>query len=258
MHNYVRYKILGVPVDELDMDGIIGTIEMSINKGDRRKTILAMNPEKVMFLRKHEDLLRFFCSATWIVPDGIGVVLAVQVLYGIKIGRLAGADIMERLCSLASSNQYRVFFYGAKEEVSREAVGILERRYPQMQIVGRRNGYAHRKDREKLIVEINRAKPHILFVALGSPAQENWLMQNLDLLDMNVCQCIGGTMDTIAGAVRRAPAIWRQAGLEWLYRLLKQPGRISRQKIYPVFALKVLANKLGLRIHSKINPTNEI
>jgi N-acetylglucosaminyldiphosphoundecaprenol N-acetyl-beta-D-mannosaminyltransferase len=99
-----------------------------------------------------------------------------------------------------------------------------------------------------LVDRINESKADILFLALGSPRQEKWFAKHKDSLTyVRVCQGIGGTLDTIGGTVKRAPAAWCNLGLEWLYRLLSEPSRIKRQKVLPIFALKVILARMGGR-----------
>jgi N-acetylglucosaminyldiphosphoundecaprenol N-acetyl-beta-D-mannosaminyltransferase len=138
---------------------------------------------------------------------------------------------MQAICAIAPERGYRIFVYGASEEVSADAVQKLRVRYPGINIVGRANGYVKEVDMPALVQRINALRPDILFVALGSPRQEEWLHRWLPELKVKVCQGIGGTLDTIVGRVKRAPAAWQRLGLEWLYRLVRQPSRIVRQAV---------------------------
>lgn len=224
-----RVHILGTPVDCVTMDGALQFVKDRIRRGGEPVFIVAANPEKVYALRGNPSLRRFFGHAAIVVPDGIGIVLAVRLLYQERIQRLAGADLMERICAEAAKEGYGIFVFGGSEEVNRRAVEVLDHRYPGVRIVGRNNGYVKPEQMDALIERIDAAGTDVLFVGLGSPHQENWLEANLPRLEVRVCQCIGGTLDTIAGTVKRAPKRLRSLGLEWLYRLLKQPTRAKRQ-----------------------------
>jgi N-acetylglucosaminyldiphosphoundecaprenol N-acetyl-beta-D-mannosaminyltransferase len=203
------------------------------------------NPEKVFAIRANPSLRPFFTTAGMVIPDGIGVVLALRVLYGMRLRRLPGADLMQEICAIAPSKGYRIFVFGSSEQVNREAIEILRMRHPGICIVGGQHGYISASDVDRLTDKLNMLAPDILFVALGSPGQERWIQQNLPRLNVKVVQGIGGTLDTITGRVRRAPR-WMQAiGLEWLYRLLKQPSRFYRQLNLVRFAGEILRAKLS-------------
>ena len=238
-----RIEVLGVPLDLVDMAGALTAAENLINGAGNSGCVLAVNPEKVIALRQDVWLLNFFRQAALLIPDGIGAVWAARTLSGSTVGRVPGADLMQNLCSLAAEKGYKVFFYGAKEEVSAGAVEILKRRYPGLVVVGRKNGYVPGDEMDNLVAEINDSGAQILFIALGSPRQEKWVAQYGDRLQVKVIQGIGGTLDTITGHVKRAPLVWQKLNLEWFYRLLKEPKRIRRQIQLPIFSFMVLKQK---------------
>lgn len=225
----VRFGILGLPVDAIGMKQALAEVDRQIRTADYPSYIMAGNPEKVYAVRGSSFLRDFFLNAALVVPDGIGVVIAMRWLYGQKIERVAGADLMQAICAAAPERGYRIFIYGAAEEVNSSAVHELQRRYPGIQIVGRANGYVKEADMPALIEQINNSHADILFVGLGTPRQEEWLNRWLPDLKVQICQCIGGTLDTVAGRVKRAPQRWQRLGLEWLYRLLHEPSRAGRQ-----------------------------
>jgi N-acetylglucosaminyldiphosphoundecaprenol N-acetyl-beta-D-mannosaminyltransferase len=120
----------------------------------------------------------------------------------------------------------------------------LRKRYPGIQIVGRENGFVAKEDMPKLVEKINASQAQILFVAMGSPRQERWLADwSGQLKTVKISQGIGGTLDTIVGKVKRAPLAWQKCGLEWLYRLLKQPSRAGRQVNLLIFMWEVFIAK---------------
>lgn len=238
-----RIRILGVPVDVVDMSGAIAFVDMRIKTKQAPGYIVAINPEKVMVIRKDAFLQGFVEKASLLITDGIGVLIAGRFLLRKKMVRVTGVDLMEKLCELAEQKKYSIFLYGAKEEVNKEASEVLQCRFPDLRIAGRCNGYVDDTSMQELIKKINSVKPDILFVALGSPRQEKWIRTYLDGLDVGVCQGIGGTLDAITGHVKRAPRFFQNAGLEWLYRLAKQPARIGRQLNLVKFMWEVLKEK---------------
>lgn len=238
-----RLNILGVPVDALTMEGAIETAR-EIGRGDVGRTVLAVNPEKVIKARQDSDLKRALSEAGILIPDGIGVVLAARILHGVKFSRVAGADLCPELCGLAAEEGWGVFLFGAKEEVNAAAAAQLQRRYPGLTIAGRRNGYVAADEMPALVEEIRDSRAVIVFLALGSPRQELWMAEHLEACGARLCQGVGGTFDVLAGHVPRAPAIWRRFNAEWLYRLLSNPRRLLRQTALPRFAALVLWHKL--------------
>jgi N-acetylglucosaminyldiphosphoundecaprenol N-acetyl-beta-D-mannosaminyltransferase len=241
-----RISILNIWVDPLTREEALNRVEKYLIQGHRPHLVFAVNPEKNFSIIKDHLLYNTFKSADLLIPDGVGIVIAARILYGIRISRVPGVEFMESLCELAAGKGYRIFIYGAKEDVSRKAVENIRMRYPSVQIVGRSHGYVEQKEMPSLIQRINESKAEILFLALGSPKQEKWLANYAeDLRYVRVCQGIGGTLDTIAGNVKRAPDIWCRLYLEWLYRLISGPERIKRQWVLPLFAVMVLTKKIS-------------
>ncbi|MDD5711502.1 MAG: WecB/TagA/CpsF family glycosyltransferase [Smithellaceae bacterium] len=244
MLNNRRIRILDIPLDPIDMPAALEFVNDAIAQHKIAQYILAVNPEKVMALRQDASLRALFEKASLLIPDGIGVVMATRVLYGLPIRRVAGADLMQNICSLSAKKGYRIYIYGAAEDVNRGAVDVLQQRYPGINIVGRCNGYVKEEQMGDLIADINSSRTNVLFVALGSPKQEQWIDKWQEALEVNVCQGIGGTLDTIVGKVKRAPILFQRLGLEWFYRLLKEPARAGRQVALPVFLFLVLCSKI--------------
>ncbi len=239
-----RLQILNLWVDAYKKEECLGKVMDFLKSGSRPHSIFAVNPEKNFLASKDSVLSETLKNADLLIPDGIGIVLAARILYGIKIERIPGVEFMEDLCALAAKEGYRAFVYGGRDEVNRAAVQILEGRYSGLEIAGRSHGYVSEKEMPDLIKRINDSKAEVLFLALGSPLQEKWFTAYNHLLkNVKICQGIGGTLDTIAGNVKRAPVIWRKCGAEWLYRLLAEPTRIKRQKVLPLFAFMVLLGK---------------
>ena len=173
------------------------------------------------------------------------MVLAARILYGARLARVPGSEFIFDICELAAKEGSKIFVYGAKEEVNRAATETLKRRCAGLEISGRSNGYVKDEEMPDLINRINNSEAEILFLALGSPKQEKWFAAYKHALkNVKVCQGIGGTLDTIAGNVKRAPKIWLNLSLEWLYRLISEPKRIKRQKVLPIFAAMVLITKM--------------
>lgn len=247
-----RLPILDIWVDPVSMEEALEITASFVEQGNRPHVIYASNPEKNFSVPKDESLYRFYEGADMLVPDGIGMVLAARILHGAGLERVPGCELMQNICALSARKGYKIFLFGAKEEVNAEAARVIKERCPGVQIVGRANGYIPQERMNELVSSINQSGAQILFVALGSPAQEKWVAENREkLTHVRVCQGIGGTLDVIAGTAKRAPEIYCRFGLEWLYRLMEDPSRWGRQKILPVFAWRVLWTKLKSHFMTK-------
>jgi N-acetylglucosaminyldiphosphoundecaprenol N-acetyl-beta-D-mannosaminyltransferase len=247
-----RIEILGVPVDCVTMRSATDYLDDLVERPGV-STIFAVNPEKVMKAARDPWLLENLRSAALLLPDGIGIVWAARLLGLARLQRVAGADLMVEICRKAAAVGYRVFLYGAAPNVNDLAVTALRRRFPALRVVGSRHGYASAEEMPGLIRQINESGAEILFVALGSPRQEQWIARHAAELRVRVCQGVGGTFDVIAGTVRRAPPSWQAANLEWAYRLLTEPRRLARQIVLPRFAWRVLRERLQRATEDRVS-----
>ena len=241
-----RIELLGVPVDCVNMAQALDFVDSLIEE-DRCHSIMAVNPEKVIRAQEDPELLASLKQAALLIPDGIGVVLAARILSLAKMERVPGSELMPAICERSARRGYRVFLFGASPDVNERAKSVLLARYPDLQIVGNQHGFVPEDQISDLIKRINETQTQILFVALGSPKQEAWLAKHAPSLNVKVCQAVGGTLDVIAGRIRRAPYVMRQLNLEWLYRLLSQPQRIFRQTALPKFVGQVILSWVGSR-----------
>ncbi len=247
-----RLNILNIWVDPVTKAEALERVRSFLQHGKRAHSVFAANPEKNFSVPRIPELYEAYKEADLLLPDGIGLVAAAKILYGARVTRVPGSEFIYDICNLAAREGYGVFLYGASEKVNKASVEKLKNRYPKLQIVGRSNGYVKEEEMDGLIQRINASTAEILFLALGSPKQEIWFATYRDLLkNIRVCQGVGGTLDTIAGNVKRAPEFWQRLSLEWFYRLISEPKRIKRQKVLPLFALMVFLSKLkaALNIH---------
>jgi len=240
MHHPDRVHVLGVPVDAVGIEEALAYASTRIATPGTPDCIIAINPEKVFATRSNTAIRELVESAGMLLPDGIGIVMALRLLHGIRIRRIAGADYMQALCARAAERGWRIYLYGASETVNDAAATELLRRHPSLLIAGRSHGFVPDNKMDGLVTQINESKADILFVALGSPRQEEWLRRFIPRLTVRLCQGIGGTLDTLAGTVKRAPVMIQQLNLEWLYRLLRQPSRAGRQKVLIYFVMEVI------------------
>lgn len=193
---------------------------------DKKSFIVAINPEKIMHGTKDQELKELLNSATYQIPDGHGIVVLSKRQGGNIKKRVTGCDLFQQLCQLAAKEGKKVFLYGAKPGVAEQTKSILEQRYSGLNVVGTLDGFV--MDKTLIIDTINKAKPDFLFVALGSPAQEKWIKENMDQLDAHIFQGVGGSFDVVSGNIKRAPKWMQKMGLEWLHRVILEPKRVIR------------------------------
>ena len=240
-----RLNILDIWVDPVSRQEALAKVGDFLSNGNRPHCIFAANPEKNFSVPADPLLYEVYRGADLLLPDGIGMVLAARALYGKRLERVPGAEFIFDICRLAAESGKGIFVYGAREHVNKSACDKLAQRFPGLKIAGRSNGYVPAEKMDGLLDTINTSGAAILFVALGSPMQEKWCAAHAHKLEhVKVIQGVGGTLDTIAGTVKRAPAAWCKMNLEWLYRLLKEPRRIRRQKVLPLFAAAVIADRI--------------
>jgi N-acetylglucosaminyldiphosphoundecaprenol N-acetyl-beta-D-mannosaminyltransferase len=236
----MKETILGVDVSTDNYDSL--TSKLLIKIDNREKAfIVAINPEKIIKAQDDPSLMKLLNSADFQIPDGIGVILASKFKGGQIRERVTGIDMMLKLCETAAKHQKKIFLYGGKPGRADEAKVKLEEMYPGIQIAGTLHGYE--KDQQVVREAINQSQADIIFVAMGSPAQENWIIANKETLHPSVYQGVGGSFDVISGKIERAPESFQKLGLEWLYRLMKEPWRIKRQAVLPLFLIRAITSK---------------
>jgi N-acetylglucosaminyldiphosphoundecaprenol N-acetyl-beta-D-mannosaminyltransferase len=249
MDDKIREKvnILGVPFSMMTMEQTAGFLADIIE--ERRATegsgterglfhVITGNPEIVMAVEHDAPLRQITEQAGLITLDGIGVVMAAKWNSGVRPERVTGIDLFWRLLAEGEKRGWSVYLLGAAEETSREAAERIAADYPGLRVTGRHNGYFRAEDEAGIVAEIAAVKPDLLFVALGAPRAERWIDAYRSVLGAKVAMGIGGTLDVVAGSVKRAPMIWQRLNLEWLHRLLSQPSRWRRQLLLPRFATR--------------------
>ncbi|MEQ2527533.1 WecB/TagA/CpsF family glycosyltransferase [Bacillaceae bacterium CLA-AA-H227] len=235
-------KILGVNFTYKNFKEMLQVISSRINK-QQKAFIVTANPEIVMYANRHKDYSEIISSADYIVPDGIGVVIASKILQEPLDGRVTGYDLMMSLLKLANENCWSVYLLGGQPEVNLEASLKVKENYPRIELVGSHHGYFDFED-NKIAEEIKRLKPDLVFVALGFPRQEKWIGKYFKSFEKGVFIGVGGSIDVLSGRIKRAPLMWQKTNLEWLYRLIKQPSRWKRMLELPKFIIKVVSFKL--------------
>ncbi|MBR6647056.1 MAG: WecB/TagA/CpsF family glycosyltransferase [Clostridia bacterium] len=234
-----KINILGVEVDNLDMAGALGKV-LGFLDGDSPKAVFTPNSEIIMLAYKDEEFLKELNDAALIIPDGIGVVYASKILKAPLPERVAGYDLACNLIESLKDGKKSFYFFGGKPGVAETAKEKLLEKYPDLNICGLSDGYFDAEKEKAIIEDIKEKSPDVLFVCLGAPKQEKWINKHKDELGAKVLMGIGGSLDVFAGTVERAPEFFCNHGIEWLYRLIKQPSRFFRMLALPKFGLTVL------------------
>lgn len=230
-------NILGVRVDKLTMDEAVDKAVALMEK-DGFSKIYTPNSEIILYASENPEFTDVINSADMIIADGIGVVYGAKILGNPLAERVAGFDLVCRLFEPMAKMGKSVYLLGSKPGVAEMAAENLKKKYPGLIIAGTHDGYF--KDDAPVIESINNACPDFLMVCLGFPKQELWINDNADKLNVKLAIGAGGCLDVFAGTVQRAPEFYCKHGIEWLYRLIKQPSRFVRMLALPKFGLKVI------------------
>lgn len=231
-----KVEIVGVMIDRVTMSEAVRKLSGFL-QGERCNMVFTPNSEILMDAVKDRELEDILNKGQLVVPDGIGVVIASK-FYGTPLEeRVAGFDLMSRLFVLADERKSKIFMLGGKEGVAQEAAEKLKLRFPGLEVVGIRNGYFDSGDEAAIIDEINKSGADILLAALGAPKQEKFIFRHHDALKVKIAMGVGGSLDVLAGRAQRAPDFYQKAGLEWFYRLIKEPWRLGRMMRLPKFII---------------------
>ncbi len=210
------------------MDQTIQKVEDIICKRKPTQHVV-VNAAKIVMMQEDPKLRDIINGCPIINADGQSVVWASRLLGQPLPERVTGIDLMQKLIELSAAKGYRLFFFGAKEEVISRVVEVLKERYPSLQIAGYRNGYFSPEENDEIVEQINASNADMLFVGFSSPKKEYWLAENLPRLNVAFCMGVGGSFDVIAGVYKRAPLWMQKMGLEWFFRFIQEPKRMWKR-----------------------------
>jgi len=235
-------NILGIPFDSLKFEEALDLLELHLDS-DKNHVIVTPNPEAVMQARRNPAFMEALLGAEHRFADGTGIVLASRYTRNAIPERVRGADSIFALLARLEGKGRRVtaYFFGGKPGIPETAKAEMEKRFPVLDVVGLHHGYFTPEEEPGIIDEITRIKPDILLVCRGMPHSEIWAYKHHDI-PVRLTMCLGGTIDIMAGSVKRAPAWMRKIGMEWLYRLIRQPSRFIRMLDIPRFMWAVIRN----------------
>ena len=247
---HTRYEILDVPVDAVDLDGALSIVGgwLASPPGGLQH-LVTVNPEFVIAARRDPAFAAVLRRAALSTADGVGITIAARMLSLPRHQRVTGVDLVE---GLAGSNldNCRIFLLGAAEGVAAEAAAVLGQRYPGVCIAGTFSGSPAPGAFPEVQKKLADSRPTVLLVAFGHPAQDLWIDAHRERLREHgilIAAGVGGAFDYLSGRVPRAPRVARRLGLEWLYRLVRQPWRWRRQLALPQFVMLVLRERIRQR-----------
>ncbi len=235
--------VLGCRIDVVDRPTALRRVA-ALAHGDHPSLVVTLGTEMVMHARGDVNFRRLIDGAALSLCDTIGLVLAAR-LQGVRLReRVTGVELVESLASTSEANDLRLYFLGAAGDTAARAREALLVKYPHARIVGARNGYFGPDDIPGIVAAIAASDANVLCCGLGSPRQEQFLAEVLPATGCGVGVGVGGSFDVFGGNVRRAPRVVQQLGLEWLYRLVREPRRWRRQLVLPQFAALALAERV--------------
>ena len=240
----MRVDVLGVSFDNITPEEAVDRAFAMLEE-DRPHLAATPNPEMIQRAEKDPAFAKVLAEADLVLPDGIGVIYAARILGRPLKGRVTGVDFASALMERLAGTDRRLFLLGAKPGVAEEAARRLAARYPGLDICGTHDGYF--QDDAPVVEAIRASRADVVFVCLGFPKQEMWAAAHGAEAGAKLYVGLGGSLDVFAGKVERAPEKMQKLGLEWLYRLYKEPSRIGRMAKLPL----ILFQALGARLKGK-------
>jgi N-acetylglucosaminyldiphosphoundecaprenol N-acetyl-beta-D-mannosaminyltransferase len=249
--------VLGVRVDSVTQLQALDAIERMVTKrravsrGDRDRTgvvacrqVVTLNTEFVMEAQRNIAFREAINSAALVIADGIGIVWATRLGKVPVPERITGIDTVIELAKRCARSGYRLYLLGAAPGVAEQAAARLQSIAPGLEIAGTYAGSPAPDEEDAILARLDAARADILFVAYGAPAQDLWIRRNLARLPVAVAMGVGGAFDFLSGRQRRAPLVMQRLGLEWLYRLYREPWRWRRMLAIPRFMMCVLLKRI--------------
>lgn len=241
-----KEHILGVGVHAVTMEEAREQVLNFLNE-DTCRMVFTPNPEFIMEAKVNQKFKDILNKGDLVIPDGIGVVIGAKILGTPLKGRVPGFDLIQEVFNAIKGTDKSVYFFGAGPGVAEEAIEKMQEKYPGLKVAGYRNGYFDPEDEEQIVEDINKSGADLLLVGLGAPKQELFMNKYREELKPKVAAGIGGSFDGMAGRVKRAPLFFQKVGLEWFYRLLKQPSRAKRMTRLPLFLVEVMKYRRNKR-----------
>lgn len=226
-----RYPILNTYVNALSMDETVDYIKKVIARRNPPVQHVVINALKVNLMEGDPKLREIVNACPLINADGSSILWAAKKL-GVPIKeRVTGIDLFQRLVKEAAENGYKIYLFGAKEEVVTKVRDIFQKEYPTLKIAGYRNGYFTPEEEPQIVADMAASGADMMFVAFSSPKKEYWVNKYLNQLNIPFVMGVGGSFDVVAGVTKRAPEFWQKIGMEWFYRFIQEPRRLWKRYV---------------------------
>lgn len=239
----MKVDILGVKFDNYTMNQAMNQVVQQLKKEKSAYKIYTPNPEIVMMANEHMDFMHILNRGDLVIPDGIGVVIGAKIMKKDIPERVAGYDLVQNILAEIADNKMTAYFLGSAKGIAEEAAHHMEKAYPGLKVMGTHDGYFDDQEEKHIIASIQSLQPDVLLVGLGAYRQEKWIDDHVEKLGVKVAIGVGGSLDGMAGHVKRAPVIFQKLYMEWLYRLIKQPSRARRMLKLPLFLIHVIRHR---------------
>ncbi|MBC1435032.1 WecB/TagA/CpsF family glycosyltransferase [Listeria rocourtiae] len=223
-----RRFLLGSYVDVLTMQETLMKVEAIIRVGKPVQHVV-INASKINLMAENKELANIVNASPLINADGQSIIWAMKILAHETQERVTGIDLFEKLVKKSAEKGYRVYYFGAKEDVVQEVVQLHQQQYPNLKIAGYRHGYFEDEESEEIALDIHKSQADIVFVAFSSPKKEQWIHAYKEKMGAPFVMGVGGSFDVIAGVTKRAPQWMQKSGLEWFYRFMQEPKRMFRR-----------------------------
>lgn len=224
-----KIKIGKIYIDNVTSQECLNRISETIVKNEKM-FIVTSNVDHIVSVENDYEFEKVYDFADLVVADGMPLIWLSKILKTPLKERITGSDLFPAICDLANEKSFKVFFMGGKEGIAERAATNLKKAYPNLQLTGiyspPMNFEQDAQENLRIIDMINKSRPNILFVSVGSPKQEKWFYKNIDTLNINIAIGIGAALDFIAGSLKRAPLIFQKNGMEWFWRFLQEPKRL--------------------------------
>jgi len=237
-------RVMGLRVDVGTMrDMMVRLVDAAA--GDERLSVTYLNPDCVNRVFADRGLKDVYENFDLVLVDGTGILWGAR-REGVDIPeRCAATDMFPEILKMSVERGLRVYFLGAKPGVVDKMSSLLEAEHPGLEIAGARHGYFEDDETPEIVESINAARPDAIFIGMGAPRQEKWLLENRSGIEASLCWCVGGLFDFYSGNIPRAPRWMSRAGIEWMYRLYREPGRMWKRYLIGnlLFVSRVVAGR---------------
>ena len=248
----MRIDICSIKIDSYSFDEVISIILGHIQIGGKPEYVVTPNAHHVFLLKQNPYFRQIYENAFLIVPDGVSLLWAANMLGSPLKGRVNGTDLFEALCAAAAREGIKIFLLGGRPGVAEKTKEVLCKRHPTLQISGLLcPSYGFEKDEKELKLindTIRAARPDIVFVSLGAPKQEKWMYENYSKLQVPISIGIGISFELVSGIIQRAPRWAQRCGLEWFFRVISEPRRLLPRYlvVIPYFLWRLLRQRLKI------------